>query len=124
MARELVHELGHYLAASPARRRLPDYGIPPYGAKGRDVEAWDLDETKAGFVENYLCERLGGKFARDLFRTQRFRRLREFRPEVLAWWEAGGRAGVDEALRRARAPRRGRAVFVRVRHKRRKVRSK
>ncbi len=58
VAERVAHEIGHYLAAPPSRRRRPDYGL--------DDDAYDespgfywTDETKAVFIEGEVRRRMG-----------------------------------------------------------------
>jgi len=63
VAKNLAHELGHFLIAPPGRRYRRDYGIPPIGGRTAEmVIKWDLDEAKAILVEHFLYRRCGFRF--------------------------------------------------------------
>jgi len=50
----LCHEIGHFLAAPPTRRRRPDFGL----LDRKRSSYWDRDEEKAGLIEFTLRRRL------------------------------------------------------------------
>jgi hypothetical protein len=59
VARNLAHELGHFLIAPLGRRFKKDYGIPP-----NEPDWTRLDEMKAKLIEEYLLRYFG--FARRI----------------------------------------------------------
>jgi hypothetical protein len=99
VARNLAHEIGHWLVAPKGRRYRKDYGI-----KG-DTLRWDLDEMKARIVEHFILQHFGFgdriKILRDpiwRWRNSRSTQHRQMRREALRWWQAEGQAQVQKEL--------------------------
>lgn len=85
LAKDVCHELGHYIAASKGRRHHENYGIKynSYFAQ--------LDEDKATFIGAYLCQHFGFKFKSNVNKEL-------VRAEALTWWKKCGKAQVDLLL--------------------------
>jgi len=60
MCEALAHELGHFLIAPLGRRYHTNYGIPSERMRSdAQRRTWNLDETKADIVGNYLLCKVG-----------------------------------------------------------------
>lgn len=59
VARELSHELGHFLIAPIGRRYHKDYGIRMNMRSRYSRDKWELDELKALLVEEFLLRECG-----------------------------------------------------------------
>lgn len=103
IAWELAHELGHYLVATPIRRRMNDYGI---SADHKRTEAqakrWEIDEAKATLVEHYLRKHFRDARAQVnplvRYRKKSLERRGIDVTALLQWWADSGKALVDAEL--------------------------
>jgi len=105
LARDLAHELGHYLIAPKTRRNRKDYGIPISHRRGeKSNHYWDLDDAKADLVGHELLREFGFgsriTIGKDPISSLRSGSTVEIYKEAHAWWKSSeGSTKIHEIMR-------------------------